>query len=143
MRNGKLVGPLPTHMTRVSPPRTCGKNMPWEIGLSFRAFVPIEYSFYDTETIDVKEIVEIVGNLFELEGVSKVGIVDPYVDRNKVSTKDTAMERATTVFKLLDVNADGELNEHEFVEGCLEDQNLINMLNSGRGSFKRLLGEMY
>ena len=117
--------------------------MPWEIGLSFRAFVSIESSVYDTGTIDVKEIVEIVGNLFELEGVSKVSIVDPYVERNRVSTKDTAMERATTVFKLLDVNADGELNENEFAEGCLEDQNLINMLNSGRGSFKRLLGEMY
>ena len=53
------------------------------------------------------------------------------------------MERATTVFKLLDLNSDGELNENVFVEGCLEDQNLINMLNSGRGSSKRLLGEMY
>ena len=67
---------------------------------------------------------------FELEGVSKVGMVDAYFARNKVLTKDTAMERPTIVFKMLDVNADGELNEIEFVEGCLDDQNLINMLNS-------------
>ena len=70
-------------------------------------------------------------------------MVDAYFARNKVLTKDTAMERPTIVFKMLDVNADGELNEIEFVEGCLEDQNLINMLNSGRGSYERLLGEMY
>ena len=121
----------------------CGKNMPCEIGLSLTTFLLIESSINKTGTIDVTEMVEIVGNLYEVEGVSKVCIVDPYIARNKVLTKDTAMDRATTVFKLLDVNADGELNENEFVEGCLEDQNLINMLNSGRGSDKRLLGEMY
>ena len=52
------------------------------------------------------------------------------------------MERATTVFKMLDVNADGELNEDEFVDGCLRDENLINMLNSGKESDRRLSGEM-
>ena len=48
------------------------------------------------------------------------------------------MERATAVFTLLDVNDDGELNEDEFVEGCLKDQNLINLLNSGTCSERRV-----
>ena len=34
--------------------------------------------------------------------------------------QDTATERATQTFKLLDVNGDGELNEDEFVRGCLQ-----------------------
>ena len=98
----------------------------------------------DTGTIDVEEMVEIVGNLYEMEGVSKVGIDDAIVDTNNLSSKDTAMDRATTVFKMLDVNADGELNEDEFVYGCIEDQNLINLLNSGNKSDRRLSlsGEM-
>ena len=35
------------------------------------------------------------------------------------------------VFQLLDVDKDGRLDEDEFVEGCLRDKNLINLLNSG------------
>ena len=31
----------------------------------------------------------------------------------------------------MDVNADGELNETEFVKGCLEDDDLVNLLASG------------
>ena len=120
----------------------CGQNMPCH-GLCIIAFVPIESSIHFKGSIDVAEMVGIVGNLHEMEGVSKVSSVDQYDDRNKVLTKETAMERATTVFKLLDVNADGELNENKFLEGCLEDQNLIDMLNSGKCSDTRLLGEMY
>ena len=103
-----------------------------------------KYFLYETGTIDVEEMVEIVGNMYEMEGVSKVGIDDEIVDTNNLSTKDTAMERATAVFKMLDVNADGELNEDEFVDGCIEDQNLINLLNSGKESDRRLSlsGEM-
>ena len=41
------------------------------------------------------------------------------------------MERATETFKLLDVNGDGELNEDEFVAGCLNDKGLADMLNAG------------
>jgi Ca2+-binding EF-hand superfamily protein len=99
-------------------------------------------SIYDTGSIDVEEMVEIVGNLYEMEGVSKVGIDDAIVDTNNLSSKDTAMERATTVFKMLDVNADGELNEDEFVDGCLRDENLINTLNSGKESDRSISGDM-
>ena len=42
-----------------------------------------------------------------------------------------ALERAKSVFELLDENSDGEINEEEFVHGCLQDQHLISLLNSG------------
>ena len=45
--------------------------------------------------------------------------------------QETAIERATAVFEKLDVNDDGELNEEEFVGGCLKDENLANLLNTG------------
>ena len=31
----------------------------------------------------------------------------------------------------MDVNDDGELNEDEFVNGCLKDETLANLLNTG------------
>ena len=34
-------------------------------------------------------------------------------------------------FNLLDVNGDGELNEDEFVEGCMRDKTLADLLNAG------------
>ena len=60
---------------------------------------------------------EIVGNLYEMEGFSK----------------DTAHDRAKMVFKLLDKDDSGELDEDEFVRGCLRDERLRSLLNSGSG----------
>ena len=31
----------------------------------------------------------------------------------------------------LDINCDGELEESEFIRGCLDDDDLINLLNAG------------
>ena len=41
------------------------------------------------------------------------------------------MERAARAFRLLDINGDGELNEDEFVAGCLNDKALADLLNAG------------
>jgi Ca2+-binding EF-hand superfamily protein len=38
------------------------------------------------------------------------------------------MERTSTIFESLDINGDGELNEEEFVEGCLNNKKLANLL---------------
>ena len=35
------------------------------------------------------------------------------------------------IFGRLDFNGDGELDEEEFVKGCLADEQLIKLLNSG------------
>ena len=44
--------------------------------------------------------------------------------------KDTATEKATRTFHQLDTNGDGELNEDEFISGCLQDKTLADLLNA-------------
>ena len=46
------------------------------------------------------------------------------------------MEKATAAFNLLDVDSDGELNEDEFIEGCMKDHTLANLLNSSTPNSK-------
>ena len=72
-------------------------------------------------TIDVKELMEIVGNLYEMEGFSKVihHNLTQFSSLKICTIQDTAHERARTVFKLLDKDGSGELDEEEFVRGCL------------------------
>ena len=88
------------------------------------------YYFLFAGTIDVHEMIEIVGNLYEMEGVSKVSLALLWSNLYTCG-QDTASERATAAFQLLDVDSDGTLTEDEFVEGCLKDKNLANLLNSG------------
>ena len=45
--------------------------------------------------------------------------------------QETAAEKAIKSFKLLDANGDGELNEDEFVDGCMRDPTLADLLNAG------------
>ena len=70
-------------------------------------------------------MVEIVCNLYEMEGISKVtshmacqsqSISIPTF----VTFQDTAEKNARMVFSQLDIDRDGELNEDEFVKGCLK-----------------------
>ena len=52
-------------------------------------------------------MVEIVGNLYEVEGVSKVRDEKDKLETWYNVTKDTAIDRAMAVFQLLDVDEDG------------------------------------
>ena len=45
--------------------------------------------------------------------------------------EECASERATKIFNNLDINGDGEVDEEEFVRGCLDDEDLICLLNAG------------
>ena len=45
--------------------------------------------------------------------------------------KETAVERANSVFEKLDVNDDGILDEEEFIEGCINDERIASLLNTG------------
>ena len=47
--------------------------------------------------------------------------------------QETAIERANAVFEKLDVNDDGSLDEQEFVDGCMNDERLAQLLNTGSG----------
>ena len=98
-----------------------------------------DLSFTSTPgTIDCKEMMDIVGNLYEMEGFSKVKTRQT-VEWNEGITwflQDTANEKAASVFRMLDRNDDGELNEDEFVRGCLRDERLRSLLNSASNTSK-------
>ena len=51
------------------------------------------------------ELVDIVVTFYNMEGVPK----------------EAAHNRADTIFKALDTNGDGTLDEEEFCQGCLKD----------------------
>ena len=78
---------------------------------------------------------DIVGNLYEMEGFSKVRTRQT-TEGVRCSFQDTANEKAASVFRMLDRNDDGELNEDEFVRGCLRDERLRSLLNSGSNTSK-------
>ena len=60
---------------------------------------------------------------------------NPFEDDDKFYSqpvrKSSSHSANSAVFEKLDVNDDGELNEDEFVGGCLKDETLANLLNTG------------
>ena len=60
-------------------------------------------------TIQLWEVVDTFSSLFRAEGLEE----------------EVAVERAETVFMMLDKDTDGDVTEEEFVEGCLEDRDLV------------------
>ena len=45
--------------------------------------------------------------------------------------KDDAYEKADAIFKALDTNSDGTLDEHEFCQGCLKDPDFYKIVQGG------------
>ena len=43
--------------------------------------------------------------------------------------KDDPKDRAEAIFNKIDINNDGELNREEFLMGCQQDQEFMNLLN--------------
>ena len=37
--------------------------------------------------------------------------------------------RAETLFRKIDINGDGELTENEFIKGCSDDKEMMDLLN--------------
>ena len=54
-----------------------------------------------------------------------------------ISQQDSAGERANKIFRELDINGDGELDEDEFVKGCMDDGDLMRQLNNGGIDYRR------
>ena len=54
---------------------------------------------------------------------------------HSVNAQDTAVEKAVEVFEALDVDHDGELDEEEFVSGCMKNKDLANILNCASDAF--------
>ena len=48
-------------------------------------------------------------------------------------------ERAGAIFRKIDINGDGELSENEFIKGCSDDKEMMDLLNK---LFASLTGEI-
>ena len=68
------------------------------------------------------------------------GFLFVYIDKNDIYVnfkQDSASTRADKIFKELDINGDGELDQDEFVKGCMDDGDLLRMLNNGGSDCRR------
>ena len=74
------------------------------------------FQMYDKDSsgsITIGEMIQVFATLYENEGL----------DQNM------AVARAEQVFGSLDINNDGDITEEEFVNGCLEDEDMVNLLS--------------
>ena len=75
------------------------------------------FKMFDTDasgTIEMSEMVEILETLYETAGFNKEEVVS----------------RATDLFRSLDLNKDGQLGEDEFVKACVEDKEILAVINA-------------
>ena len=49
-------------------------------------------------------------------------------EEEEIDPNVIAKENARAIFKMLDINRDGQLDEEEFVDGCLADEMFLEML---------------
>ena len=48
---------------------------------------------------------------------------------NSREERESVIERAKEMFAELDDSGDGDLSQEEFVEGCMQDEDLVRMLS--------------
>lgn len=68
--------------------------------------------------IDKKEMTKIVKALYELLGI----------EVNRKSDESDPIKKSNSIFELMDTNRDNKIQETEFLEACLSNQNLMNFL---------------
>lgn len=73
------------------------------------------FQLYDKDnsgSITIGEMIKVFATLYENEGLDE----------------KIAVERAEKIFSSLDINNDGDITEEEFVRGCMEDEEIVNVL---------------
>lgn len=88
---------------------SCG-SAEFKLRWAFRLFDADE-----SGNIELDEMFEIVATFYDMEG----------------EPREPAFEQAEDIFKALDVNGDGSLDEEEFVKGCLEDPDFCRLIQGG------------
>merc|ERR1711892_11661 len=79
------------------------------------------FSMYDVDGnggIDLVEMTSLVQSIYQVMGTNK----------EQAQEVESAEERAKTIFKQMDRDGDGEVTREEFVQTCLVDKRLIEML---------------
>ncbi|XP_055344550.1 neuronal calcium sensor 2-like [Paramacrobiotus metropolitanus] len=90
------------------------------------------FRMYDIDSnghIDLPEMTKIIKAIQEMLGTNSSASIAAH-DTNGVPYAHSAEERAKQIFSKMDTNSDGILDEKEFVEGCLNDKSLMQMLTS-------------
>jgi len=81
------------------------------------------FSMYDVDGngyIDLKEMTLIVKSIYRMIGP------DQWVP---LAQGDTPESRALEIFQKMDMNSDGKVTRQEFVQTCVNDQNLVDLLS--------------
>ena len=74
------------------------------------------FQMYDKDSsgsIEIGEMIQVFATLYAHEGLDQ----------------KMAVERAETIFGNLDINNDGDITEDEFVKGCMEDEEMVQLLS--------------
>ena len=66
-------------------------------------------------TIEYEELTDIIVTFYDLEG----------------KNKEFGCDKANDIFKLLDENGDGEIDEEEFCSGCSKDEEFCSLIRNG------------
>ena len=80
---------------------------------------------YDVDgngTIEPDEMSRIVHSIYAMMGPDQA-VVEMALESPE--------QRADNIFKRMDINSDGKLTRQEFVRGCLNDSNLLQLLAPG------------
>merc|ERR1712025_938699 len=80
------------------------------------------YDLNNNSTIDKNEMVKVMCSIYSM--------VDGNVkDATRGATEEKASKHAEKLFKLIDIDGDGNLTEQEFLRGCLQDRELLRRLD--------------
>merc|ERR1711988_728198 len=92
-------------------------------GGSAQDFCDHVFRMYDVDEncmIDLNEMTKLVRSIFKVSNQSQ-------------RTNESADSRAVNIFKKMDVNSDGIVTREEFVNACLADNSLMQMLTPQTG----------
>ena len=73
------------------------------------------YTIHYSGTIEYEELTDIIVTFYDLEG----------------KNKEFGCDKANDIFKLLDENGDGEIDEEEFCSGCSKDEEFYSLIRNG------------
>jgi len=87
------------------------------------------FSMYDADGngwIDLMEMTRIVKSIYSMMGPKQTAAV--------VGDQQSAEDRAEGIFNKMDANSDGKVTRQEFVQACIKDQKMVDLLSPLSGT---------